>query len=141
MPGKPRAALLAPRYSPLLAVRAGQARRRDPRHTLAGPVGSGSYPQPGLRIKIHGVDALEELLALHAIRNLVVTYAMAFDDHDWERLGSLWTEDASFVVGDQTFNGRDAVMSFLSTCLPEDSRRRCSSPIDRPRRDHSAATV
>jgi uncharacterized protein (TIGR02246 family) len=74
------------------------------------------------------VDALEELLALHAIRNLVVTYAMAFDDHDWDRLGSLWTQDASFVVGDQAFNGREAVMSFLSTCLPEDYEGKHMNP-------------
>ena len=57
---------------------------------------------------------------MHAIRDLVVTYAMAFDDHDWVRLGSLWTEDAAFVVADQTFEGREAVMAFLSTCLPDD---------------------
>jgi uncharacterized protein (TIGR02246 family) len=74
------------------------------------------------------VDALEELLALHAIRDLVVTYAMAFDDHDWQRLGSLWTSDASFVVGDKAFNGRDEVMSFLSTCLPEDYEGKHMNP-------------
>jgi uncharacterized protein (TIGR02246 family) len=66
------------------------------------------------------VDALERLIAVQAIRDLVVTYAMAFDDHDWARLSSLWTEDAAFVVGDQAFEGREAVMTFLSTCLPDD---------------------
>jgi uncharacterized protein (TIGR02246 family) len=66
------------------------------------------------------VDALERLTAVQAIRDLVVTYAMAFDDHDWPRLSSLWTEDAAFVVGDQAFEGREAVMTFLSTCLPDD---------------------
>jgi uncharacterized protein (TIGR02246 family) len=64
------------------------------------------------------VDALERLVAVQAIRDLVVTYAMAFDDHDWARLDSLWTEDASFVVGEQSFDGRHALMAFLSTCLP-----------------------
>lgn len=71
-------------------------------------------------IKIGDVDALQRIVAVHAIRDLVVTYAMAFDDHDWARLGSLWTEDAAFVVGDQVFQGREAVMAFLSTCLPDD---------------------
>jgi uncharacterized protein (TIGR02246 family) len=66
------------------------------------------------------VDALERIVAVQAIRDLMVTYAMAFDDHDWTRLGSLWTEDAAFVVGDQAFEGRAAVMAFLSTCLPDD---------------------
>jgi uncharacterized protein (TIGR02246 family) len=66
------------------------------------------------------VDALERIVAVQAIRDLMVTYAMAFDDHDWARLGALWTEDAAFVVGDQAFEGRAAVMAFLSTCLPDD---------------------
>jgi uncharacterized protein (TIGR02246 family) len=70
--------------------------------------------------KIWRVEAVETLIAVQAIRDLVVTYAMAFDDHDWTRLGSLWTEDAAFVVGDQAFEGREAVMAFLSTCLPDD---------------------
>jgi uncharacterized protein (TIGR02246 family) len=66
------------------------------------------------------VDALEKLVAVQAIRDLVVSYAMAFDDHDWARLSSLWTEDAAFIVGAQSFDGRDALMAFLSTCLPDD---------------------
>jgi uncharacterized protein (TIGR02246 family) len=71
-------------------------------------------------ISIGDVDALQKIVAVSAIRDLVVTYAMAFDDHDWVRLGSLWTEDAAFVVGDQAFEGREAVIAFLSTCLPDD---------------------
>lgn len=70
--------------------------------------------------KIWQVDALERLVAVHAIRDLVVTYAMAFDDHDWPRLASLWTDDAAFVVGEQVFEGREAVVAFLATCLPDD---------------------
>lgn len=66
------------------------------------------------------MDAVHRLVALQAIRDLVVTYAMAFDDHDWDRLASLWTEDAAFVAGGQSFDGRDALMAFLSTCLPGD---------------------
>lgn len=65
------------------------------------------------------MDALERLVAVQEIRDLVVTYAMAFDDHDWARLGALWTEGAAFVVGQQIFDGRDALMAFLSTCLPD----------------------
>ena len=34
------------------------------------------------------MDDLERLVALQDIRDLVVTYAMAFDDHDWDRLGT-----------------------------------------------------
>jgi uncharacterized protein (TIGR02246 family) len=79
-------------------------------------------------IRIADVDALQRLIAVHAIRDLVVTYAMAFDDHDWARLGSLWTEDAVFVVGDQTFEGREAAMAFLSTCLPDDYHGKHMNP-------------
>jgi uncharacterized protein (TIGR02246 family) len=74
------------------------------------------------------VDALEKLIAVQAIRDLVVTYAMAFDDHDWERLNSLWTEDAAFIVGEQSFDGRDALMAFLSSCLPDDYQGKHMNP-------------
>lgn len=74
------------------------------------------------------MEALERLVAVQAIRDLVVTYAMAFDDHDWERLSSLWTEDAAFVVGEQSFDGRPAVMAFLSTCLPDDYEGKHMNP-------------
>jgi uncharacterized protein (TIGR02246 family) len=74
------------------------------------------------------VDALEKLVAVQAIRDLVVSYAMAFDDHDWERLSSLWTEDAAFIVGAQSFNGRAALMAFLSSCLPDDYQGKHLNP-------------
>jgi len=79
-------------------------------------------------ISIHCVDAVERLVAVQAIRDLIVTYAMAFDDHDWERLSSLWTEDAAFVVGEQSFDGRDSLMAFLSTCLPDDYQGKHLNP-------------
>ena len=66
------------------------------------------------------MDELQRLIATQAIRDLVVTYAMAFDDHDWDRLDTVWTDDAAFVVGEMAFDGKAAVMEFLSTCLPDD---------------------
>lgn len=65
------------------------------------------------------MDALERLVAVQAIRDLVVTYAMAFDDRDWDRLGALWTEDAAWVGPGHAFEGRDAILAFMSTCLPD----------------------
>ena len=44
------------------------------------------------------MDALERLVAVQAIRDLVVTYAMAFDDRDWHRLATVWTEDAAWIA-------------------------------------------
>jgi uncharacterized protein (TIGR02246 family) len=74
------------------------------------------------------VDALEKLVAMQEIRDLIVTYAMAFDDHDWERLGSLWTQDAAFIAAGQAFEGRAALMAFLSTCLPDDYEGKHMNP-------------
>ncbi len=74
------------------------------------------------------MDALERLVAVQAIRDLVVTYAMAFDDLDWDRLGSLWTEDAAWIGPGHAFEGRDAIMAFMSTCLPDDYQGKHMNP-------------
>ena len=63
---------------------------------------------------------VDRLIALEQIRALIATYAISYDDHDWERFGQLWTEDAAFVVGDQAFEGRETMLEFLTTCLPDD---------------------
>jgi uncharacterized protein (TIGR02246 family) len=74
------------------------------------------------------VDALERLVALQDIRDLVVTYAMAFDDRDWDRLATIWTEDAAWVGPGHEFQGRDAPLEFLRTCLPEDYESKHMNP-------------
>jgi uncharacterized protein (TIGR02246 family) len=66
------------------------------------------------------VNDVDRLLAIEAIRALIATYAISFDDHDWERFGELWAEEAAFVVDGQAFEGREAVLEFLTTCLPDD---------------------
>src|SRR3954471_8071287 len=65
------------------------------------------------------MDALERLVAVQAIRDLVVTYAMAFDARDWDRLATVWTEDAAWIAPGHAFEGRDAIMAFMRTCLPD----------------------
>ena len=64
------------------------------------------------------VDPLSRLIAVHEISDLIGRYCMLFDDEDWDGLDQLWTDDAAFVVDDVAFEGRQAVMDFLSTCLP-----------------------
>jgi hypothetical protein len=64
------------------------------------------------------MDALERLVAVHEISDLIGRYAMCFDDEDWAGLDQLWTDDAAFVVEDRAFEGRQVLMDFLSTCLP-----------------------
>lgn len=64
------------------------------------------------------MDALERLVAIQEISDLIGRYCMLFDDEDWAALDELWTEDAAFAVDDRAFEGRAALMQFLSTCLP-----------------------
>jgi SnoaL-like protein len=66
------------------------------------------------------MDALENLVAQQEIRDLSARYAMFLDDHDWDALARLWTEDAVWSIGDIIFDGRPAVMGFLRGCLTED---------------------
>ena len=62
------------------------------------------------------MDVLENLVAQQEIRDLSAKYAMFLDDHDWDALAQLWTEDAVWSIGDIAFDGRKAVMDFLSGC-------------------------
>ena len=66
------------------------------------------------------MHALENLIAQQEIRDLSAKYAMFLDDHDWDAFAELWTEDAVWSIGDTVFDGREAVMDFLSGCLTED---------------------
>jgi ketosteroid isomerase-like protein len=77
------------------------------------------------------MEPLERLISVNEISDLIGRYCMLFDDEDWDGLGELWTEDAAFVVDDVAFEGRAAVMAFLSTCLPAGyrSKHMISRPV------------
>jgi uncharacterized protein (TIGR02246 family) len=77
------------------------------------------------------MDALERLVALEEIRSVIQRYAIAFDDHDWGALATLWTEDAAFVAAGEAFEGREVLLEFLSTCLPDDyhGKHFCAPPL------------
>lgn len=62
---------------------------------------------------------LEKLLSLEEIRDLISRYSAAFDDHDWDDMARLWTEDAAFVVGGRSFEPRNVLLDFLVHCLPD----------------------
>jgi hypothetical protein len=68
------------------------------------------------------MDALERLIAVQEISDLIGRYCMLFDDEDWAGLDLLWTDDAAFVVDDAAFEGREVLMEFLSNCLPDGYR-------------------
>jgi uncharacterized protein (TIGR02246 family) len=75
------------------------------------------------------IDPLERLVAVQEIRDLIVRYAQAFDDADWAAFGELWTEDAVFAVhGSAAYEGREALLAFLTTCLPDDYEGRHMNP-------------
>jgi 3-phenylpropionate/cinnamic acid dioxygenase small subunit len=77
------------------------------------------------------MQPLERLIAVHEISDLIGRYCMLFDDEDWDGLDELWADDAAFVVDDVAFEGRQAVMDFLSTCLPAGyrSKHMISRPV------------
>jgi len=66
------------------------------------------------------MNDVERLVAVEEIRALIATYAISFDDHDWDRFATLWTDDAAFAVGDDAFEGRETMLAFLTTCLPDE---------------------
>lgn len=65
------------------------------------------------------MEPLEQLVARSEITDLIVTYCITFDDQNWYEFAKLWTEDASFIVDDYAFEGRPAVLDFLTNCLPK----------------------
>lgn len=66
------------------------------------------------------MEALERLVAIQEIRDQIARYAIFFDDKNWEGFGELWADDAAFVGPDMSFEGKRAVLDFLTTCLPGD---------------------
>jgi hypothetical protein len=66
------------------------------------------------------VDALERLVAIQEIRDQIARYAIWFDDKNWDDFAGLWAEEAVFEGPDMRFEGRDAVLEFLTGCLPAD---------------------
>ena len=66
------------------------------------------------------MDALEELIAKDAIRDLLARYPMAFDDRDWGAWEALWTDDVVWVVDGTPIEGLEAVREFMVGCLPAD---------------------
>jgi uncharacterized protein (TIGR02246 family) len=75
------------------------------------------------------MNDVERLVAIEEIRALIARYAIYFDDKDWDAFSRLWTEDAAFVANGQAFEGREVMLEFLTTCLPDDySGKHMNSP-------------
>lgn len=89
------------------------------------------------------MDAVERLVAIQEISDLIGRYCILFDDEDWDALRELWTEDAAFVVEDEAFEGRTVLMEFLSACLPAGyrSKHMISRPLVELGADGSTAAA
>jgi uncharacterized protein (TIGR02246 family) len=89
------------------------------------------------------MDAVERLVAIEEIRALIARYTIAYDDHDWGAFGELWTEDAAFVANGVAFEGREPMLEFLTTCLPDDyfGKHMNSPPLIEIGPDGTAATA
>lgn len=74
---------------------------------------------------------VEWLVARAEISDLIVAYCINFDDQNWQEFAQLWTDDASFAVEDHTFEGKQTVLDFLTTCLPDGyvSKHMISRPL------------
>jgi uncharacterized protein (TIGR02246 family) len=77
------------------------------------------------------MEKLDWLVARAEIADVISSYAILFDDQRWDDFADLWTDDASFEVDDQGFFGKEAVLEFLSTCLPKGyaSKHMISPPL------------
>jgi len=69
---------------------------------------------------VSSAEALERLVAIQEIRDQIARYAIFFDDKSWDEFAELWTDDAAFVGPGMAFEGKGAVLEFLTTCLPAD---------------------
>src|SRR5689334_21148913 len=71
------------------------------------------------------MDALAALVAKQEISEVISRYALLFDDKNWDEFATLWVEDAVWAMKDGiSFEGRDALVEFASTCLPDDYARK-----------------
>jgi 3-phenylpropionate/cinnamic acid dioxygenase small subunit len=89
------------------------------------------------------MDPIERLTAVQEISDLIGRYCLLFDDENWEEFAQLWTADAAFVVEDQTFEGREVLMEFLTHCLPPGYRTKhmISRPLVQLGADGTVATA
>jgi uncharacterized protein (TIGR02246 family) len=86
---------------------------------------------------------IDRLIARAEIADLIVTYCQAFDDQNWKEFERLWTDDASFVVDGQSFDGKSVLLDFLTNCLPPGyvSKHMISQPLVQVADDAQTATA
>ena len=63
----------------------------------------------------------EDLVEIEAIKAVKYRYLRAVDTRDWDLLASTLTEDATaaYSSGKLSYEGRDAIIKFLSESMPE----------------------
>jgi uncharacterized protein (TIGR02246 family) len=66
------------------------------------------------------MNDLDRLVALQEIRDVIARYAIHYDDKDWDAFATLWADEAAFVADGVAFEGKQTLLDFLTTCLPDD---------------------
>jgi uncharacterized protein (TIGR02246 family) len=89
------------------------------------------------------MEAVERLLAIREIGDVIARYAIHYDDKDWAAFATLWGEDAVFVANGVAFEGRERLLEFLTSCLPEgySGKHMNSPPLVELAADGASATA
>ena len=90
------------------------------------------------------MNALDRLLAIQEIEELITRCCMLSDDRDWATLATLWTDDAEFgFEGGEPLRGKQAVVEFVTTGLPHDyvGKHLCSRSLVELAPDGASAEV
>jgi SnoaL-like domain len=77
------------------------------------------------------MNAVERLVEIKAIEDLVLSYCMTMDDHEWGAFSDLFAEDAVFVVNGVPFEGVKTLVEFIAGGLPDDyiCKHLCTAPL------------
>lgn len=69
------------------------------------------------------MDALQQLVAIEAIKQLKYRYQRTVDQHDWDGLTACFADDAvcAYADGAYTFTGSDAIVGFLRSMMDRES--------------------
>jgi ketosteroid isomerase-like protein len=84
-------------------------------------------------IHVPTTTTLADLLDLEAIKQVKYAYIRCVDTKGWDELGTLLTDDAvaTYASGKHTFEGREAILEFLSSSLG-DPRMLSSHRVQQP---------
>jgi hypothetical protein len=72
------------------------------------------------------MTTIDEIIAVHEIEALKAGYCRTIDRKDWDGLGALFTHDARLHHGDNTIEGRDAIVAVISSTIGDALTSHCA---------------